>query len=215
MEVSVAEAADLLGVSPRRVRQMIDAGRVQARQVGGQWLVEAASLPSSPHRGRPMAADVAWAMLAEVAPEHFTPDEAYRWRQRRNKLVRDPEPERLLSSWVASRARRMSFESRGSAALLEDERVVPSGMSDPRSEIAAGDIVEGYVRESDLAAVRRAHLLRPGGHRSSVVLHVAEQLPKSPVPPLVLAADLAEHDEPRALSRARELIVETLTEALA
>lgn len=88
-------------------------------------------------------------------------------------------------------------------------------MSDPRSEIAAGDIVEGYVRESDLAAVRRAHLLRPGGHRSSVVLHVAEQLPKSPVPPLVLAADLAEHDEPRALSRARELIVETLTEALA
>jgi excisionase family DNA binding protein len=213
MEVSVAEAADILEVSPRRVRQLIDAGRVQARQVGGQWLVEAASLPSGPHRARPMAADVAWAVLADLAPEHYAPQDAYRWRQRRNRLVHDPEPERLLASWVASRGRRLLFESRASAGLLEDDRVVPSGLSDPRSEIAAGDVVEGYVRDSELDAVRRQYLLRPGGHGSRVVLHIADELPQRPVPPLVLAADLAEHDEPRALNRARELILETLMEA--
>lgn len=38
--VSVAEAADALGVSERRVRQLIDAGRVPgAERIGGVWLI--------------------------------------------------------------------------------------------------------------------------------------------------------------------------------
>lgn len=79
--------------------------------------------------------------------------------------------------------------------------------------MSAGGVVEGYVRASDLDAVRREHLLRPGGHGARVVLHVADELPTRPVPSLVLAADLAEHDEPRAVARAAELIREALTEA--
>ncbi|NKY38537.1 helix-turn-helix domain-containing protein [Cellulomonas septica] len=210
MELSVAEAAELLEVSPRRVRQLIEAGRLQARQVGRQWLVEAASLPSRPRRARPMVPDVAWAILADVAPDDYAPDEAYRWRQRRNRLVHDAEPEQLLASWVSSRARRQVFEARAPHGLLDDERVVPSGLSDGRAGIAAGNLVEGYVRAVDVDAVRREYLLRPGGVAANVVLHVVDELPPRPVPRLVLAADLAEHDEPRALARAGALIRETL-----
>jgi hypothetical protein len=42
------------------------------------------------------------------------------------------------------------------------------------------------------------------------VLHVADVLPPRPVPLLLLAADLVEHDAPRELARARELIRDEL-----
>lgn len=186
---------------------------MQARQVGRQWLVEAATLPSSPHRARPMTADVAWGILADAVRADYGPDEAYRWRSRRDRLVHDAEPERLLASWVASRARRCLFASRAPDALLDDDRLVPSGLSDPRAGLAAGDVVEGYLRGADVDALRREHLLRLAGHGANVVLHVSDQLPGRPVPPLVIAADLAEHDEPRTLARARQLILETLRKA--
>lgn len=208
MEISVAEAAQILDVSPRRVRALIDAGRVQARKVGGRWLVDAAALPR-PHRSRPMAAERAWEILAET-PAPATRQAAYRLRQRRARLREDTEPERLLSAWVVSRGRRERFGTRDPQGVLADERVVASGLSDDRARISGGALVEGYVRVDDLAAVRRSHLLRPDGAGANVVLHVVEHLPAAPVPPLVLAADLAEHDRPRELARARELIRQAL-----
>ncbi|MCL2667663.1 MAG: helix-turn-helix domain-containing protein [Micrococcales bacterium] len=210
MEVSTAEAAQVLGVSPRRLRALIAAGRVQARQVGGHWLVEAASLPSSLYRTRPMAPDVAWAFLADTVPEHYAPDQAYRWRQRRKRLSADSEPERLLASWVASRAQHRWFATRNNDQMLDDERLVPSGLSDPRAGISAGALVEAYVASDDLAAVRHRYLLRPGGPNDNVVLHVVGALPTRPVPSLLVAADLADHGSDRELARACTLIAEAL-----
>lgn len=208
MEVSVGEAANALGLSPRRVRALIEAGRLQARRVGGVWLIEGASLPSESHRSRPMVLASAWALLDDKPPADRRA--AHRWRERRNRLRHDSAPERLLASWVISRGDRRLFESRDAENVLADVRVVASGLSDERAGIVASSFAEGYVRADDLAAVRREHLLRPGGPRSNVVLHVVDALPPSPVPLLVLAADLAEHDQPRELGRAHELIREAL-----
>ncbi|MCL2091548.1 MAG: hypothetical protein FWH11_10200 [Micrococcales bacterium] len=157
-----------------------------------------------------MAPKVAWAVLADTLSPGLAPDAAYRWRRRRSRLAHDDEPEQLLASWVASRAERRLFQARRPDGVLTDERVVLSGLSDRRAGIAAGGFVEGYVLSRDLSALRREHLLRPASHRPDVVLHVVDVLPPSPVPLLVLAADLAEHDQPRELARARELIVEAL-----
>lgn len=154
-----------------------------------------------------MSQAVAWSILASEQPD-LGPEAAYRWRQRRNRLVHDHEPEHLLASWVASRASRQVFQSRDAEALLDDPRFVRSGLSDERAGIASGGLVEGYVSLDDLHRVRRQYLLRPGGSGSNVVLHVAPELPPSPVPMLVLAADLAEHDKPRELARARDMIHE-------
>ena len=209
MEVSAAEVASVLGVSQRRVRALIDAGRLPARKVAGRWLIDAAALPS-PHRSRPMAAEQAWAILDD-RPLARSRQAASRLRRQRARLADDPAPERLLVSWVASRARRMVFEARNPDGLLSDERLVASGVSDRRAGIAPGGRVEGYVREADLAAVRRGHLLRPGGPASNVVLHIVDELPSFPVPLLVLAADLAEHNGPRDLARARDLIAQAVS----
>lgn len=157
-----------------------------------------------------MSPEVAWAFLGDVVPEHYTPDQAYRWRTRRNRLADDPEPERLLASWVASRAERRWFGTRNNDGMLTDRRLVPSGLSDPRAEISSGALVEAYVTCDDLDAVRRTYLLRPGSPNDNVLLHVGDALPAEPVPLLLLAADLAEHGESRELARARALIAEAL-----
>lgn len=38
------EAADMLGISPRRVNALIESGRLEAQKVGGIWLVDSASI---------------------------------------------------------------------------------------------------------------------------------------------------------------------------
>ena len=204
MEVSVGQAADALGVTPSRVRQLIAAHRVRARKVGREWLVDGASLPDAPRLGRPMSRAVAWAFLNGRQPDN--PQEAWRYRQRLRRLTVAPEPERLLASWVASRGDRLLFVANEPAAVLADPRVVRSGVSDPRAGLSAAEWAEGWVRADDLKALRRTHLLRRAEGAYRVVLHVADELPPSPVPLLLLAADLVDHQGARELARARELI---------
>lgn len=210
MEVSVREAAGAMGVSDRRVRQLIAAGRVRARRVGTQWLVDGASLPIAPRRSRPLSPTEAWLLLAADQAPGGRPG---RWRDRRDRLRADPSPATLLAAWAAARGDRLLFAAREPGGVLEDPAVVRSGLSDPRSGISAADLAEGYVRRDDLDAVRRRHLLRPATGRPDVVLHVVAVLPADPVPPLVLAADLAEHDGPRELARASELIAQAVRAA--
>ncbi|MGE3141123.1 MAG: helix-turn-helix domain-containing protein, partial [Thermoleophilia bacterium] len=40
MELSVDQAADVLGVSPRRVRALAAAGEISARKLGRIWIIE-------------------------------------------------------------------------------------------------------------------------------------------------------------------------------
>lgn len=42
--LTTAEAAKSLGVSVRRVRQLIDEGKIEARQVGRDYVIEARAL---------------------------------------------------------------------------------------------------------------------------------------------------------------------------
>ncbi|QGQ18497.1 helix-turn-helix domain-containing protein [Cellulomonas sp. JZ18] len=209
-EVGVPEAARMLGVSPGRVRQVIADGSIAARQVGGRWLIDVASLPSAPRRGRPMSPRIAWA-LAEMSAGRRAPwlsnEEAYRLRVRRNTLAHDARPELLLRSWLASRADRHQLAAPDPRQLQDDPRLVPSGISDPRSGMSAGHQVEAYVHADAFEDVRADHLLVPADRsRANVWLHAAPLLPERPVPLLLVAADLADHDGPRELGRARELI---------
>src|SRR5665647_1843434 len=84
MDVELAEAARMMGVSAVRARQLAREGRLRARQVGGRWLVDAASLPSAPRRGRPMSPRIAWALVeigAGRSAEWIEPRESYRLRR--------------------------------------------------------------------------------------------------------------------------------------
>jgi len=211
MDVELAEAARMMGVSAVRARQMAREGRLRARRVGGRWLVDAASLPSAPRRGRPMSVRIAWALVelsAGGAAEWVEPRESYRLRRALDRLVTDDEPEMLLRSWLASRAERQLLSASEVDGLRADPRLALSGLSDERSGLSAARNVEAYVRAEDAAAVRRDHLLIDSGSNANVVLHVSPRVPDRPVPVLLLAADLADHDGPRELARARELIAD-------
>ena len=64
MEIGVKEVAAQLGVTERRVRQLIDAGALPARRVAGRLLVEETGIPRSRPVARPMSPRIAWAFIA-------------------------------------------------------------------------------------------------------------------------------------------------------
>lgn len=82
--LSVHEAADVLGVSMVRVRQMIHAGQLAARRSSAGWLIPAdavAERSKNIHNGRPLAPQTAWSAIAllsaaMVCASHSSPDHA-------------------------------------------------------------------------------------------------------------------------------------------
>lgn len=211
MEIGIAEAARVMGVSVARARRLAADGRIHARLVGGRWLVDTAYLPSAPRRSRPMSPRIAWALIVLSGggkPDWVEPQEAYRLRRALKRLAADDEPELLLRSWLASRGDRRRLSAPDPQALRSDARLVFSGLSDDRAGLSAAANVEGYVHADDAQAVFRDHLLIEAGPSAGVVLHVSLMLPEAPVPLLLVAADLADHDGPRELARARDLIAD-------
>lgn len=55
MWLTTTEAAELRGVSRRRITQLLAAGRIAGRKLGRDWMVDAASLAAwePMERGRP------------------------------------------------------------------------------------------------------------------------------------------------------------------
>jgi hypothetical protein len=147
----------------------------------------------------------AWALA--LGPSEWDVDAkvAYRLRQARNRLVHSDDPGALLGAWLAVRAQRLLLAAPEPQELLQDPRVVASGVSDERSFLSAAHQAEGYVRASDLEELLLDYLLVESS-QPNVILHVGPELPPRPLPVLLLAADLVEHDGPRELARARELL---------
>ena len=65
--IGTTAAAAALGVSPRRVLQLITEGTLAAQQVAGVWIIDERSLDAARQRrppGRPWSASAAWAVIA-------------------------------------------------------------------------------------------------------------------------------------------------------
>ncbi|MBO0922084.1 hypothetical protein J1G42_14765 [Cellulomonas sp. zg-ZUI222] len=214
-DVSVAEAARAAGLSHARVGALVRSGRVPSRRIGRQHVItDPEALLAMPRRaGRPMSPRMAWALLLladDRRPEWVSPGEVYRLRRHLDKLAADPEPEVALQALVRNRAARRPYRAQQPGALLEDDSVVASGLSDARSGMSAGVDVEVYVHEDDVRAVVRRHLLvDAAGGRANVWLHSSELVP-APSLRLQVAADLAEHGGPRERARAREIVREVV-----
>jgi excisionase family DNA binding protein len=201
MEVGVKEVATQLGVTEARVRQLIAAGDMPARQVSGRWLVPEGAVPRSLRVSRPMSERMAWAFIDLLSGRPVTgvvPTERYRLLDKRHQLLGSPRPGVLLRSWLRRRAGLLRLEAPAGdiAELLADPRLVPSGISDPRSAMSAGNGAEGYVRRSDVEALMRDYLMAESAE-GNVWLHTADRSLLRPPPLGLVIADLADHDGPR------------------
>lgn len=230
--VSVAQAAERLGVSVPRIHQRIADGSLSAERIGSPWVVDERSILRVRERqraGRPLSARSVWAMIAasEGERESLVPREArvsVRAREQLHRLL-DPAVERpasegavrelavSLRSVLRNRAVRRAFRAAlpDVADLRADDRW--SVLVDTSERGIASTVVEGYLGESDVEGVVKDYLLLDADVDASVIVHVIpdEQHP-FPGSRLRLAADLAEHRGPREEARAAALLHELALE---
>lgn len=215
-EYSVREAAQLIGVSPQRVRAMLDAGRLHGRKVGRAWLVPDPERLDRRPPGRPLSAASAWALLALLVgdvPEWVDPSVVSRLRRRvrRGGVVRA-----LRESVPRARLHRWRVLPRDIDKLVNEFRLVLSGLSARHPEldvVPLGHELDAYVDASHLPRIERRFRPDRASERPNVILRVPshrwilERFDKAPPP--VVAADLLVSDDPR-VARAATLLLEAL-----
>lgn len=222
-DLSVAEAAQRLQVSPRRVRALLEDGRLQGRQVAGRWLLPSRAVDhrqrAAPAPGRPLSPASAWHTLAILAKaddsiSHLPAPVKSRARGRAEALRNMSPSGEVARRWRSALARRAEiceYYAHPSVLerLLDDPALVRSGIS-AVGDHGAGLMVlsgaEGYVRSRDLPHLESQYALNPNidAAQANVRVHVvaddraAEWLFLHRVAPAaVVAADLVERDSSR------------------
>lgn len=191
------EAADRLGVSPRRVQALVAGGRLPGEKVAGVWLVDPVDVARlglrSGRRGRPLSPTGAWALLARL--EGGAGLAVYRGPA----VCRD-------RGWLVNQVSR-----RGERRRL---RCLPGLLEDCAGELVVGGEsagvylgfgvsgsarrVEGYVRQSSAGGLVGRYRLKPAvGDDVNVLLRVVDDAVwpfaegQRHVGPLVAAVDIA------------------------
>jgi excisionase family DNA binding protein len=213
-QISISEAARLLGMHPGRVRRDAQAGRFPAQKIGNSWIVNRSDLPriGAAPRGRPLSARSVWAIvraLSGLDVEGLSRSEHQRLRGRIREIDRLDVP-----SW---RARVVDHWYFGHPGILQqlaaDHRVRVSQpekvCSDDRLVVLGPNPL--YVSAEHLDGVVRRFALR-GATPSDANVHIrvpvqADWLFSGPeLPDAVIALDLLEARDPRSQDIARGVL---------
>ena len=206
--LGVSEAAAELGVSPRRVRQMLADGVLLGERVGRAWVIDSEQLRQAgdqrPGVGRPWSAASAWAVLALADGREpvLSPLERSRAKKRLAEGLGS------ASGRLGARADRRLFYGHPSVLdrMADVPGVVRTGVSAASvhgADLVVGEGFEGYVRAGDLDGLVSQFGLDGEAERPNVLLRVVQVgvWPFEPGQELagraVVAMDLLESDEPR------------------
>ena len=212
--LSVNQAAEAFGVSPRRVRALIASKRVPAVRVGRSWALERSVLRSHGRvGGRPIRAGNAWALLAMLdGSDAPWVDVFSRSRLRRRlkvgawleKALEFSEPRSSVHRWRVLP---------GDLPKLREYGLVRSGLS---AQTAGLDIVatdnhlDGYVSSKSLAQIEKRLQPAKSPDNPNLVLRVPSHpwilSQGSVAPPAVVAADLLGHADRRVARAGRRLL---------
>ena len=215
--MGVGDAAAALGVSSRRVRQMLSHGTLVGQQVGRTWVVDRADLElfrrRRPAVGRPWQPASAWALLAVASGRaaHLSPSQRARARRRL-----DAGLEHFLGR-LAVRADLRRYYAHPSVVgmLAATPDVVRSGVSAAdhyQMDLVAVGEYEGYVRASELPDLVDRLALDEHSERPNVVLRIVgdEFWPfgsdEEVAPAPVVAIDLLEAGGSRSRRAANRLL---------
>lgn len=220
MLIGTSEAAKRLKISERRLRALLDDGRIPALRVSGRWVIDTDDLAQHGFprlQGRPLSQRSAW-QLAHFASGAVTqgagnddpsPIERHRLKLRLQRLHDSSHPLSLVSSLLARRAERFEHSAAQSdiAGLLHDPRLRLSGVSHAAAGLLSNSEVEAYVDCKDYKALVKDWLLVrvAPGRRPNVLLHVADNVPED-LPLMLVVADLADRSGVRERAAALELI---------
>lgn len=220
--LSVPELAKRLSVNESRARLLVQSGRIPARRVGGRWVIEeadAAQYRRGVPAGRPLSERSAWQLAwnawgdaprgMSAVDRDLSPVERHRLKQRLERLHGSSDPLPLVCSLLAKRAEKVELSSSPADLkdLREDQRLRLSGVSHRSSGLLSNLEVEAYVNRRDYDALIRDWFLvvSSPGQRPNVILHIANDVPEQ-LPPLLIAADLAERPGAREQQAAREIL---------
>ena len=205
--LGVADAAEELGVSARRVRQMLADGVLAGERVGRAWIIDREQLPRvvgvRPAVGRPWRPASAWAVLALADGEEVDLSPVDRSRARdRLELGLD----QLVARLAARCERRWFYAHPGVLDRLADE-VVRAGISaaaDHRADLVVGEGAEGYVRAGEIDRLIEQFGLDDQAARPNVLLRVVDDdvwpfaSGQRHAARSVVGVDLLEADDPRS-----------------
>lgn len=216
--LSVAEAADELDVSSRRVLQLLAAGQLRGEQLGWGWAVDPIDVDRlRRHRGeigRPWSPASAWAVLSLANGDQ--PDVSPVERSRARKRLAQHGLIGLVGR-LRSRAGLHQFYAHPAALdrLAGEPGVVRGGVSavgEHDAGLIAGDLVEAYVARRQLAGLVERYALEERAERPNVLLRAVDEV-SWPFPAdaefasrPVVAIDLMEADDERSQRAGRELI---------
>lgn len=237
MEISVKDAAQRLGVDPSRIRQMLRAGDLAGRQIGREWLVAAedvARLESQRRpRGRPLGPLRAWGLLDLLvggdAPwlspvarsqvrgsiEKLEGADADRWRA----VLRgrsDVLPCQAHPSAVPRLLIHEGVHPAGEDLAVERgfDLVIAGRGPDMRADPVVNQV---YVEPERWPALARALAIREAPQQPNLLVMLPKGVwpfeGRDEIPDSVLAADLLESPEPRAV-RAGALKLNDLARAV-
>lgn len=217
--LTVAQAAQLLGVSANQVRQLIATGELEAVKAGPAWMI--------PHRAVESRRDIGWGAGRRLAPANawalllLADGDEVPWLDRRTRwrLRHYLETHRLadVRSRLLDRGRPRAY--RAHPSLLDGLRDDPAlmltaatGATARRLGLVGGaGSVDAYVGADDLDRVVDRHHLRESHGDPNVTLRVVPSIgiawpPAHVAPVSVIALDLLESSEPRARQVGAELL---------
>jgi len=216
--MSTTQAADALGLTADRVRQLVASGALGSRRLGGRYLVRRddveARSDAGASSGRPFSPRRAWALVLMadgVAPAGMDPITLSKLRA----VLRDRSLWAIRSR-LGSRAERRDLRAHSSDLdrLELEAGVILTGGRHAREAglglVAPDAVVELYVDRPTADRLAARYALRPS-ERPNVRLRVlppgiAGWLDVRVAPRLAVALDLAEDRDPRAQAAAREAL---------
>jgi excisionase family DNA binding protein len=211
--LSVEEAAERLGVSPRAVRLRIAGGALRAVRLGRDWRVderELARLARQQSRaGRPLSPAMAWAVLLLASGDEPRADRLAglpRYQGRARQWLREHGLAEHADS-LRERARRELFEAHPSELprLRERAGVLLTGASlaELVGLVGEAEAVELYAPAAERDAIVDEHALVAGSGQVTVRWVPDEvwarlDFASQGAPRAAVLVDLLESDEPRA-----------------
>jgi excisionase family DNA binding protein len=174
--LGVADAAEELEVSPRRVRQLLAEGQLPGQRVGRSWAIDRADVEQLRRGGvgRPWNAASAWAVL-ELAvgrnPELSPVD-----RSRARKRLADNGLAGLIGQVRSRSVRREMYAHPSALNRIRDEvEVVRGGVSaldEHNVDLIVRDEAEIYIKASQVAGLVDRYSLEPDADRPNLIVRV-------------------------------------------